>query len=215
MADIDRNDKVEQFFLQRAMETLDHRVLPGALITDPPWLDTQRGQGVPHHRQERRIPVQYDRFRRILPANRFTQLLRDPGAGGMESRVAPDKLASAVVDDIEDVEHVSAHIKYGLEVHRPDGVVVECCLPRWLCFARLLPFALWSGLDAVSLEDLSDAFLADRVTQFAAFEQAGDLGGAIARTFTGDADDRLDDMSRDRRSAAALASLYFVSVFAR
>ena len=102
-----------------------------------------------------------------------------------------------------------------LEVTRPDGVVVESCLPRWLCFARLLPFALWSGLDAVSLEDLSDAFLADRVTQFAAFEQAGDLGGAIARTFTGDADDRLDDMSRDRRSAAALASRYFVSVFAR
>ena len=46
MADIDRNDEVEQFFLQRAMEALDHGVLPGALITDPPCLDTQRGQGV-------------------------------------------------------------------------------------------------------------------------------------------------------------------------
>ena len=85
-----------------------------------------------------------------------------------------------------------------------------CLLPFAFC---LLLFALWSGLDAVGHEDFSDALLADQVTQLAAFEQSGDLGRAIVRTFTGDADDRLDDMRRDRRSAAALASRYFLSVF--
>ena len=93
------DDVIEELAAAPADPAFGHRILPGTSIGDTARLRAHRLDELNHGCAEDRVAVEDQMPRRSFEGEGFSQLLDDPGGGGVEGGVEVKDPSSVVVDD--------------------------------------------------------------------------------------------------------------------
>jgi hypothetical protein len=121
---IQGNDVIEQVTPATPDPALGNTVLPRALDGGLHAFDLHGSNRSWNFQSILSVVIEDEEFGGVLVGECFSQLLHNPGAGGMPSDVAVEDTPAVMTNDEEAVEHAERDARYREEIHCSDGFAV-------------------------------------------------------------------------------------------
>ena len=121
---IQRNDVIEQVTPATPDPALGNTVLPRALDGSLHVFDLHGSNRSWNFQSILSVVIEDEEFGGGLVGKCFSQLLHNPGAGGMSSDIAVEDTPAVVANDEEAVEHTERDARYREEIHCSDSFAV-------------------------------------------------------------------------------------------